>query len=214
MGTKRSYFENKRNEKALKTVQELEQAGGAPVSQSVVTGRQQFAWSDLTTWLTCGFVVLFVAVLIGGGVAFSGGILIFLWYQSVKPVRFLSIANDRVTLWKTSIFTGKATEPLAAAFFADVRPQEGWVTVGDNPPIKLSDKELAHLNAAVSWLGVPAVPTQPPVGAYAAPTQLPATRTPVLCLLRLGCQPELTPVPRRRVGPCQTSTSTRPTTCF
>lgn len=142
----RSFFAKKRNDKAFESVQALEGESGAPLSQAVVTGRQKFEWTDLASFLTCAFVVMFFFMLAGGRLVLPGAILIGLWYESVKPTRLLSLTPQTVTLWKASILTGKATEALGTFDRASIHFENGWVSLPEGPPIKLSDTEAKELS--------------------------------------------------------------------
>ena len=148
-----SFFEKRRNEKALAQVQEIEHREDRDLSTVAVHGTQKFEWSNAATIVLAVFMVLFTGAALLGQVILPGGLVLFAGYNAVKPRRTVSLSQKTVTVWEHSFWTSKITGVVITQPRSQLEVGT-FVSVPGATSIQLSSNELQLLAEYSDELGV------------------------------------------------------------
>lgn len=159
-------FEKRRNAKALRQVQEIEQREGRQLSSFAVHGTQKFQWSNAATIVLSVFMVMFVVAAALGYVLLPGGLILVVGYNATKPRRTVSLNGETVTVWEHSFWSAKVTDALVIEH-RSLLQVGSFVLVPGALPVAVSSNELAELQRADLELGpartlAAATPPPPP----------------------------------------------------
>ena len=161
------FFEQRRNNKALKQVQHIEKQEGRALSVFAVQGTQKFEWSNTATIVLVVFMVIFVVAALFGYIIYPGGLILFAGYNATKPRRTVSLHNEAVTVWEHSFWSSKVTGALVVQSRSCLEIGS-IVSVAGTAPITVSSNELqalAHAHAEFGPAPAPWVTTPPPPSA-------------------------------------------------